>query len=345
MSDSVTINSPSPATSSGAQPGLRRLLRLRGLTWLVWRQNRLAFWIGIGAALAVAAYAIVRHQEMTTAIAEGHLDACRGTTVPAGDCSHKLNSFGQTYQFPMRRPLQAMLALPLIFGVFLGGPQLAQELESGTYRTVCTQSVTQLRWFAAKLLVPVVLTMLISGTIAAAMTWWWRPAGSLLGGWFPWWQWYPYDGIGPVVVGLSVLSLLIGVTAGLILRRTVLAMGATVVVSAAAMYVLESVRGHLLPTTLATVQHPTGTAAPSNAWVLSEGAADATGRRVPDLPSCYTADDYTKCLVQHGSTGRWAEFHPSSQLWPLQWAETGLCVLLAAALAGLCVWWIRRRSA
>nr|WSY57138.1 ABC transporter permease [Streptomyces sp. NBC_00886] len=337
MSGSLTSNRRSVPTSSG--------LRLRGLTWLVWRQNRLAFRIGLGVAAAVAAYAIVRHQEMSTAIAQGHLDACRGITVPAGDCSHKLNAFTQTYQFPMRRPLQAMLVLPLIFGIFLGGPQLAQEVESGTYRTVCTQSVTRSRWFAAKLLVPVVLTVLISGTIAAAMTWWWQPAGSLLGGWFPWWQWYPYDGIGPVVVGLSVLSLLIGVTAGLILRRTVLAMGATVVLSAAAMYLLESVRGQLLPTTLATVQHTTGTAAPSNAWVLSEGSVDAAGHRVPDLPSCYAADDYAKCLVRHGRTGRWAEFHPGSHLWPLQWAETGLCLLLAVGLAGLCVWWIRHRSA
>ena len=96
---------------------------------------------------------------------------------------------------------------------------------------------------------------------------------------------------------------------------------------------------------MTTVQHTTGAVAPSNAWVLSEGAVDATGRRVPDLPSCYATDDYANCLAQHGRTGRWAEFHPSSQLWPLQWAETGLCLLPAAGLAGLCVWWIRHNSA
>ncbi|WP_329321013.1 ABC transporter permease [Streptomyces sp. NBC_01262] len=340
---SVSLIPYRPSTPASARTGSG--LRLRGLTWLVWRQNRLAFWIGLGVAAAVAAYSIVRHQEMVTAIAQGHLDACRGTTVPAGTCANKLVAFGQTYQYPMRRPLQAMLALPLLFGVFLGGPQLAQELESGTYRTVCTQSVTRLRWFAAKLLVPVALTVVISGTIAAAMTWWWQPAGDLLGAWFPWYQWYPYDGIGPVLVGLSVLSLLIGVTAGLILRRTVLAMGATVVLGAGAMYLLESVRGHLLPTTLATVQHTTGSAAPADAWVLAEGPVNATGQRVPDLLSCYAADDYSKCLVQHGRTGRWAEFHPASHLWPLQWAETGLCLLLAAALTGLCVQVIRHRLA
>ncbi|SER61926.1 hypothetical protein SAMN04487983_101967 [Streptomyces sp. yr375] len=330
------------STRSGRESGSGSGLRLRGLTWLIWRQNRLAFWIGLGVAAAISVYAIVRHQEMVTAIADGHLDACRGATIGAGDCSHKLTAFSQTHQFPMRRPLQAMLALPLIFGIFLGGPQLAQELESGTYRTVCTQSVTRLRWFAAKLAVPVTLTVLISGVIAAAMTWWWQPAGHLLGSSFPWYQWYPYDGIGPVVVGLSVLSLLIGVTAGLILRRTVLAMGATAVVSVGALYVLDSVRPHLLPTTKLTVQHAVDTAAPPNAWVLAEGAADAAGRPVPDVLDCYTTDDYTKCLAEHGRTARWAEFHPSSQLWPLQWTETALCLLLAAALTALCAWWIRR---
>jgi hypothetical protein len=81
-----------------------------------------------------------------------------------------------------------------------------------------------------------------------------------------------------------------------------------------------------------TVQRTTGAVAPSNAWVLSEGAVDAT-------------DDYANCLARHGRTGRWAEFHPSSHLWALQWAETGLCLLPAAGLAGLCVWWIRRNSA
>ncbi|MEW1829661.1 hypothetical protein [Streptomyces sp. NPDC088196] len=96
---------------------------------------------------------------------------------------------------------------------------------------------------------------------------------------------------------------------------------------------------------MTTVQHTTGAVAPSNAWVLSEGAVDATGRRVPDPPSSCATDDYANCLARHGRTGRWAEFYPSSHLWALQWAETGLCLLPAAGLAGLCVWWIRHKSA
>ncbi|MEV6589081.1 hypothetical protein [Streptomyces acidicola] len=50
-------------------------------------------------------------------------------------------------------------------------------------------------------------------------------------------------------------------------------------------------------------------------------------------------------MAGHGRTGHWAEFHPESQLWPLQWAETGLCLLLAGVLAALCVWRVRRQLA
>ena len=36
-------------------------------------------------------------------------------------------------------------------------------------------------------------------------------------------------------------------------------------------------------------------------------------------------------------------YHPNSHFWPLQWAETGVFVALAALLTGFCFWWIRRR--
>ncbi|MDQ0757599.1 hypothetical protein [Streptomyces canus] len=128
--------------------------RLRGLTWLMWRQNRAAFLIGLAVAAAVAVYAAVQHQHVTEAITAQHLDACRGGTVESTQCTRDLLSFGKEYQHPLRRPLQLVPVLPFLFGVFLGGPQFAQEPESGSYHTVATQSVPRLRWFAAKLGVP-----------------------------------------------------------------------------------------------------------------------------------------------------------------------------------------------
>jgi hypothetical protein len=188
------------------------------------------------------------------------------------------------------------------------------------------------------------MTVVISGILSAAMTWWWHPAAEVMGGQFPWYNWYPFNGIGPVVIGQSVLLLLIGVTSGLLLRRTVMAMGATLVVGAGALYLLERVRGSLLPMTTVNAQHTTAAPDPQGFWSVTDGSLSPSGAHVSDVPGCFSATgDYEKCMFAHGRTGHWIQGHPASQLWPLQWAETGLCLLLAAALTGLCVWWVRRR--
>ncbi|MET7695620.1 ABC transporter permease [Streptomyces sp. NPDC005483] len=326
-----------------ALPRPPRALRLRGLIWLVWRQNRVAFWIGLGIALAVAVYAAVRHQETVKAIDQRHLDACRGVIDPSSPCFSKILAFGADYQYPMRRPLQVMIVLPLLFGLFFGGPQLAQELETGTYRTACSQSVSRVRWFLAKLAVPAAMTALISAVLALAMTWWWHPVADVMVGQFPWYQWYPYYGIGPVVVGLSVLLFVVGATFGLLLRRTVAAMAATLVVGAGVLVLLDRIRGHLLPTVTVNKQHTSAIPGPDDAWVMSDGPLSASGARVSDVNICYSSHDFDKCLTAHGRTGHWADYHPASHLWPMQGVETALCLMLAAALTALCLWWMRRR--
>ncbi|MBW8797563.1 MAG: ABC transporter permease [Streptomyces sp.] len=331
------------STLTSSTPGVRRGPgpRLRGLTWLIWRQNRTAFWIALAAAAAVAVYAAVQHQHVAAAVSAHHLDACHGRETSAG-CLRNLLGFERDHQFPLRRPLQAMLLLPFLFGLFLGGPQLAQELESGTYRTVATQSVTRTRWFAAKLGVPLVMTVFVSGVFSAAMTWWWHPVAGVLGPLFPWQGWYPFYGVGPVVVGLCVLLYLLGATLGLVLRRTVLAMGATLVVGAGLFALLEQVRPYLWPVRTASAQHTSEPPAPGSAWMLADGPLSKDGRRVSEVTDCYAQSDFRRCLTGHGITGHWAEYHPASDFWPLQWTATGVCLALGVALVALSLWWIRR---
>jgi hypothetical protein len=36
-------------------------------------------------------------------------------------------------------------------------------------------------------------------------------------------------------------------------------------------------------------------------------------------------------------------YQPSSRYWPFQWYETGLFLVLALVLAGVCLWGIRSR--
>ena len=48
------------------------------------------------------------------------------------------------------------------------------------------------------------------------------------------------------------------------------------------------------------------------------------------------------CLASHGIRVT-ESYQPLSHYWPLQWAETGLFLALALALAGFCFWRLGRR--
>ncbi len=100
-----------------------------------------------------------------------------------------------------------------------------------------------------------------------------------------------------------------------------------------------------------------------NAWVLSTTVVDRAGRaptRAFLLKACPTLGSgpqsghaITKgppvSSIQHCITAISAKFHgvvtyqPASRYWPFQIDETVLFVVLALALVGVSVWWIRRR--
>lgn len=319
------------------------MIGIRGVTWLVWRQHRTARWALIAMTALVAGYFLYGGYGASQAVA-GQLDGC---TVSAAEksrqCVDALAAFQQQHQYPLRRPLQLLVLMPLVFGLFLGGPLFAQEIESGTYRTALSQSVTRTRWFLAKLAVPAALTVLLSGLITAAATWWWHTVAGPLGSSFPWHGLMPYNAIGPAPVAKALLMLLVGITLSLLARRTVAAMGATMAVGAIALFALDLVRDALWPAVLTRQQGMGLDVAPEGAWILGRGLLTTTGQRAAEQPECFRADDYGQCLAERGITGQWAEFHPRSHLWPLQWMETGVCLVAAAALALLCFWWTRRR--
>ena len=68
----------------------------------------------------------------------------------------------------------------------------------------------------------------------------------------------------------------------------------------------------------------------SRPGTTSSASSSATSRRAA---SWLTSLDLRQGLL----------YHPVSHFWPLQWAETGLFVGLAAALSAFCFWWVRHR--
>ncbi|MGH3120940.1 MAG: hypothetical protein ACRDND_07875, partial [Streptosporangiaceae bacterium] len=89
----------------------------------------------------------------------------------------------------------------------------------------------------------------------------------------------------------------------------------------------------------------TGKAAIPGAWVLSIAGHVYTGPATQTLKTCYNGPTSTPAC---GSA--FASLHaqllvtnqPASRYWPLQAYETAIALTLALALAGICLWKVRR---
>ncbi|HTZ25463.1 MAG TPA: ABC transporter permease, partial [Streptosporangiaceae bacterium] len=160
----------------------------------------------------------------------------------------------------------------------------------------------------------------------------------------------------------------LGVTAGLLIRRTVPAMAVTLVVFAAAEAAFAlRVRFHLLPPLrVVSALNPTwvtstgsgGPAGPGSlyvgisprlpgAWIGSSQVTTAAGSTSlgPTPSACGPNSSYTACQAAIGRMHlrQVIIYQPGSRFWELQWYETAIYLAVALALAGFCVWWVRRR--
>jgi hypothetical protein len=176
-------------------------------------------------------------------------------------------------------------------------------------------------------------------------------------------------GIAPV--GYAAFAFTLGLTAGLLIRRTLPAMAVTLAIFAAVVLAFPVwVRPHLIPPAQTTVplstasingfilvgdgrmQVQTGPPDLPGAWILSIQLTTPAGRpasTVPDAQACESnTSSFQACgaYVESLYLRQTVSYQPASRYWPLQWYETGIYLALALALAGLSLWWIRRdRSA
>ncbi len=274
-------------------------------------------------------------------------------------------------------------ALPAVVGVFWGAPMIAREVEAGTHRLVWTQSITRTRWLATKLGVACIGAAIV-GLAGLALTWWCGPIDDAVAhgysdpGMISVPRMWPalFSARGVVPVGMTVLALVIGVTAGLLVRRSVPAMAVTLVLVVGVQLLLPAVvQGHLMAPKQVTAEltrdkitELSGRPDPPDgiiiermeisidspgAWITSNRTVDSSGRVVDQLPSwtgdCATPPGQTTsasqaCFDRLAAEGyrQHVEYQPASRFWPLQLIETGLLLVLAALLSGFCFWRIRR---
>ncbi|MFF5721037.1 translation initiation factor IF-2 [Streptomyces buecherae] len=328
---------------------------MKGLTWVVWRQHRATAWTVLALTAVVAAcFGYWFHQQHAFQQENGLVDCdilfptCRGKRLTDDPLADVVRVLDTDYRDVLVRAGHALLALPPLLAVFLGAPLFARDFESGSHRLALTQSVSPRRWMAAKLAFAVSLTLVVSLVLTALYGWWWhstwRDFGDLI-----WDTPTPLLTAGPAAVALALLAVVVGATVGLVIRRTLPAMLASLVISGGGLYLVQEWRPAERLWPLSTARSTPMNYPDLPRYSLHERLRYETssGERISDqvCPDLSAEANLVRCLRRHDVVGTVVEYHPASAYWPTQWVLAGICMAVAAALVAGCLWWIGRRTA
>ncbi|MEW2394155.1 hypothetical protein AB0933_37935 [Streptomyces venezuelae] len=337
-------------TTAPAERQVRRAaLALQGPYRAVLRQHRTALWILFGLfVLGAAALAADRLWVSHAADVFAATDCVIAKTTPGcgGSVRGYLDAelqFGRNLDYAG----MAMLGLPVLVGAFVAGPIVARDLESGAYKWAWTQSVTPARWLAARL--AVVAALVVSGVVlfTAVQRWAWTTGPAIEYGRAAWYERAMYGSLGTVGIGYALLGLAIGALTGLVTRHVLRAMAAATGFTIIAVVLLPLARPHLWATETITWAQTSPQATPNFGLLVERGMLTADGKRLPES-LCLGRDpagDTEACYTKHQVTGWYSDFHPSSHFWPLQLVETGILLVLAAAVTYAAFRLLRRRVA
>lgn len=317
-------------------------LALRGPARVVVLQHRRALWIA--GALALAGIAM-----LMTAVwwnsgpADTYADSGCSYLDTSPRCLAALDDV-LSHQAWLRDVLRytgtAMMVLPAAIGVFVAGPMIGRELESGTYRLAWSQSVSPARWLLAKLTVPAAITVVAVPVLSAVYAWCrTSPDTDRLA----WYDTSVYAATGTLPTASALLGIALGALAALLVRRTLVAMSVTALVYGAVALALGAVRDSLWP--VVTVHTPlNATQADLPGGTLFIGHGLMVGDQRQPAETCYVAD-VKRCLADHQITGTYTDYHPASHFWPLQLVGTGIVLVLTAVAVALAFRVLRRRHA
>jgi hypothetical protein len=346
------------------------------MMWLTWRQFR-AQAIAGAAALAVLAIALA-----VTGLHLAHLFDSSGvaTCQAHGDCGQLVSAFmlqlqASGYRGVFDFTIALLLVTPALIGVFWGAPLVTREIEAGTFRLAWNQSVTRARWLAVKLGLIGLASIATAGLLSLMVTWWASPidrAGGLpaeRNGTAGPSRLVPvlFDARGIVPLGYAAFAFALGITVGVLVRRTVPAMAITLAVFAAVQIVMPLwIRPHLIApvhassafnpaniTELSSTNDGTMTVMAAvnlpGAWVLSNQTLTPAGHVFtgPAPQACMSSTvPFSACQAALGKLGlrQLVTYQPAGRYWAFQWYETGVFVVLALGLAAGCAWRVRRRA-
>lgn len=187
------------------------------MIWLAWRQFRTQ------AVVAVVLLGALVATLLATGPSLVHLfDSTVLTCKRLHDCQGAMRNFNGKDSLIRRVANALVIVTPALVGVFWGAPLVARELETGTFRLSWTQSVMRSRWLLVKLGLVGAASMAAAGLVSLAVTWWSSPFDGLADMPFN-----AFDTRGIVPIGYAAFAFALGVTAGVVYRRTIPAMATT----------------------------------------------------------------------------------------------------------------------
>jgi ABC-2 family transporter protein len=323
-----------PESDAGLRP-----VPWRRMAWVTWRQHRAAL-AGVAVLLgALAVYLWLTGLQMRHAY--------------AADCP-SASSLACAMNFTGRYGVTAIIvsiflqAVPALIGAFAGAPVLAREMETGTFRYAWTQGFGRWRWALAKLVLLGVVAAAAAGAFSVLFSWYNQPF--VAAGYVMPLSTRVFDLRGIAFAAWTLAAFAIGALAGMLIRRTVPAIAATLAVYAG----LALATGLWLREHYMTPLVTSNPNLPGSAWIVSQWytkggkfAFPARGTPIVSALSRFCPSfnvSPAQCLAQHGYT-QWSSYQPGSRFWPFQWIEGGWLLVLSALLIAATVWLVRRRAA
>ncbi|MEV0937950.1 ABC transporter permease [Streptomyces phaeochromogenes] len=326
----------STGTSSSASPGVGR-----GLALSVLRLHRSALWLWLLLVVVLSATMLWAYGPGFEAADTDLRERCR-KSVEA--CHFPDGPAFIRYDRAVSYSTLAVTCFPFLVAVWAGAALIARELETGTAHLAWTQSVSPTRWLAAKLAVPALLITAGTAVLVPLHRLVWNQDA-----WLRSMDWYDrsiYPSSGTLPLAYALCGLALGALAGLVVGRALPALGVAFAAMLAVYYLGNEYRLSLWPTV--TVTGAKALNLPDDALQLDRGVITDEGTRIANNLACADADGAAglrRCLADSDLDEIWATYHPRYHYWPLQLAETGVVLAVAALVVTAAFVLLRRRTA
>lgn len=307
------------------------------MIWVTWRQHRAEFLIMGIVLIGCVAFLLITGLSMAQSFQRLVLPACLAHS-DTNACVESENAFINQYQILLFMPL-ILTALALIYGVFVGAPLVARELEQGTHRLIWTQNVTRLRWLSTKLALILSVSVLMFSLLFVLLFWLYTPLYQSFTSSYDRMSSPSFDALGPVLPAAAVLALALGIFSGALTQRTVPAMFLTLILFLVIKFPVAMVfRPNYLPAI--TVIQPFGPnleiqpISSTDKWITEVGMLDPQGKKT-NLAHCPGS---SPCGYKQYYT-----YQPDERFWLFQGIESGIYLVLATLALSAAGWLVKRR--